>query len=880
MAVGKTVPWAEVLAYPLAATPVAVRHGFAITDVLKNMARPGRGEPPDRLYGDRWVGGVHLTTPALAMSTGQITDVSMLKWWKLEDPIAQSTVSGYTVEPYLCPRNNQIAGVWEVLGKTDDYCLEWVAVAGEYWLECIPDAEPRTVALSWTSSDRQLEYAAETWKPVPENQSWAMRLWWLGTGPLRGEEEEDSPYAEVGWGGGMWGLRFTALKPPQLGKYAKGEWQPVRTFDDADVDPFLLGEPMWLRVYHIAGRMVVELEPAGGKASHLVYTEKPTGPYGASDIRPVRTPEGVISLRGRGIPFKAQLHEVKWGHWVEEEKDEYGLVTAAHFDGAGSFKREYTCTRNVSANATKAAAFGYYENGNPQRRQTFPEGDAGTVATVTDKPLVNPHGQHVGKRQYTCTLTAHNPAQQTERVSPSHVVGEYLGYTPNAMCGAVTPFVHSVSVRLGHTTAEETVAPIDIRPAIRRMTGDMADPALQAGPVWNILVDRSLLPDCEITGGGGPVGDNWVNYVQKYHRLVINLAWHYEDGTIAAQEEDGTPHAKAAKLDGFITEWNPEASGFGEYAGTITARDPSVLLQAPAGIVDGRFAPLDILLMEKLDAGERKLMGWEGVKQILEVALGPDWADSLAHKFSATHYDLLKHKILLDPPQAGFFFPPPFGRDAYQWIQELAERDFAIFFFAPEAADPTKLVPWYANYFEYLADAPEIELPDAVYVAGDVDEAMISAASRHEPRRDVNRILVWGAPPGQQSLGGVMPALPAFSAEARIEQSDFPEQAIENTWERTLVLSGSRFWLKFVARIVALSTARLIRNVDVRGITVKVRGRPWLWWGWKARPKMEAAASDDIGLDGQLCRIMRINDVIDFDKSRWETRLRLAPEPA
>jgi len=119
------------------------------------------------------------------------------------------------------------------------------------------------------------------------------------------------------------------------------------------------------------------------------------------------------------------------------------------------------------------------------------------------------------------------------------------------------------------------------------------------------------------------------------------------------QDQDGIPHARVAKLDGFISAWNPEASGFGKYAGTIQARDPSILLQSPAGVVDGRFPPLDILLLEKLDEGDRRLMGWEGVQKILEVAIGPDWSDALEHSFSAGHYDLLKHRILLDPPHGG-----------------------------------------------------------------------------------------------------------------------------------------------------------------------------------------------------------------------------------
>lgn len=889
----KTVPWAEVLAYPLGATPVAVRRGFALTDQLARLQRDPKAAPPDAIFGDmpdRYVGGVRLTTPQLARGTGQLTDVDNLLWWDLVDQDEDSSVSGYTVAPFLCPRNNQLAWhpteghYWAVVGSTKYYCLEWLPVPQEnapcYWEECTPDAEPQTTAIVWKGSQWGQRYLAETALPLPANQNWAMRLWWKGSAPWREGDDANAPFFHVTWGGGAWDVQFSPLKPPQLGRNIRNEWRPVRTFEGFDVDPFLAGEPVWLKVFHIAGRLVVRLEPVGGKSTQVVYTEFAAKPWQGKEIRPVVSPLGSLALSGNGVTVTGQLHEIKWGRWVPEEENEYGVVTAAHLDGDGSFKREYTCTRKVSASATKAAAFGYYGGGNPHRRQGFPEGDAGTVASVQDAPLSDEFGHNLGKREYTCTLRAHNPILEAVEVSPPPVVGDYLAYTPTAMCGAATPLVHSVAIRLGHTTTKESLAPIDLRPALMGMEEDLADPALQAGPSWSFRLNRKLLADCLHTDTGLPVGGNWPQYVNKYHRIVANVAWQYADGTIAAIEDDGTSRPKVCRLDGFITSRDLEAPKFGEYPGTITARDPCVLLQQPAGIVDGRFGPLDTLLMEKLDIGERKLMGWEGVQYILETAIGPDWADELQTWFAADHYDLIKHAVLLNPPHGSWFFPPPFGRDVYQWIQQLAVRDFAIFFFGPKIADPTQLVPNYGNYYEYLAGMPELELPDAVYGGSDLDRLMQSAGGKQEPRHDYNRVLIWGKSPGQQDLGGVMPALPAWSAEARIESgSPVDEQNIEDTWERTLVLDGSEFWLWSVARVVALNFMRLVRGIDVRAIPITVRGHPYLWWGWKVRPKMTAPASDEVDIDGQLCRIMRVRNKWDLERGRWDTTIRAAPEP-
>jgi hypothetical protein len=874
----KTTPWAQVLVYPLEATPTVVRRGYAKTDVLAHLRRDPAAEPPDATLGDRWVGGVHLTTPTLALATGTIRTDRKLLWWDLNDSVESSKIGGYTVMPYLVPRNNAVFDPTRVTihGREDYRELLWIPRTGRWWADCMPDGEPATGAIDWRGTDRDEPFCIETMKDLPEGQNWAMRLWWLGEGPHYGEDDLYAPFAEITWGGNTWAVQFSSLKPPQLVRWVNGEWRACRQFGEFSLDPFLAGDPMWLKVFHIAGRMVVRLEPSGGaEAAQVVFTEMQEDAWGARVTKSVVSPRGPVSLSGRAVAMTAQLHEYKWGTWEPETTNEWGMVTPARLNNSGSFSREYSCNGIVNSTAQKAAAFGWWGDGSPTRRPGFSNGDAGSVGTVTDEPLRDSRGRTTGRRRYTCEIGANNPH------GPAVDEEEF---TETCMVGASSPFVYAVSIRLGHSTVSRSLAPIDIRPALVSMSEDLADPALQAGPAWRMNINRNLLGESLHGETGLPIGASWTNYLKRYHRLVVNVSWMHSNGlrSAAPWDPEGDAVDHYCRLDGFVSALGPATEAYGRWGGTIEARDACLLLQRPAGVIDGRFAPLDLLMMEKLDEGAHKLMGWEGVSYILETALGPDWAEELQTWFAASHYDLLTHKMLLDPPHGGFFFPPPFGQDAYSWIQTLAERDFALFFFGPSLTDPTKLVANYGNYFEYLAGAPTRELPDAVYQSGDEDDLIFSAGSQQMSRQDYNRVLVYGAPPGQGDLGGIMPALESFSAEARIETgSPIDEQNIADTWERTLVLSGTHFWLPLVARIVAQNTARLIRGVDMRGITLKVRGQPGVWWGWRVRPKMDGVASDPHGLnlDGQLSRIMRVRNDWDFERGTWETTLRVAPEP-
>lgn len=920
----KASPWIRALCYPLGETSIVTRPGFCRTDLLKQLSRNPDDAGPEVRLSDYSVGGVLSTTPAQAVDRGVIKSARNLRWWELIDPYAGTEVAGYTVAPYLVPRNNRMPDWVGIDGVQDPLPVQWEAVSGGnlhkimlafeksheeggeegvewrlldgmYWVTCRPDAEPQADAIAWRGTDRREEYLAKTTLPLPAGQSWALRLWWVGTAPVFRDatpltatgpggtatvdlSEEVNPYVQVVWGGGTWCVNFTLGRPPMLCRWVNGAWQIERTFEDFNTDLFADHEPMWLRAFNIAGRLVVQIETAGGKSSQVVYTATAPDRFGQPEIAPVSVPKGALLIGGRGVAFSAQLSEYRFGQWVPEERDVWGGVTPAHFDGDGSFQREYWCNRSVNEAAIASSAFGYYPDGNPARAGGLYEGDASQVATVTDEALYERRGHATvrsGKRRYTCTLSAHNPELTREMLDEGH---------PYAMAGARTPFVYGVCVKVGSSKTATSTEPVDIRPAIERASESLADPALAAGPSWTLNINRSLLGEAVHQGTGNPIGSGWTDYVTRNHRINIDLSWVNEDGTVSAGEPPygGAAASYVRRLIGFITAESPESGQFGDYSGTLQCRDFSVLLQAPAGLIDGRYAPLDFLLHEKLADGDRTLYGWEAVQDILAKALHPDIAATLVHEFPANHYDLLTHRMLLDPPSGGFFYPPPFGSDARQWIQQLCDRDFAVFFFAATVADATTVVPHYSNYYSHLEGAPTLTAYDARYVGVGTDDLLLGAGWQHDPRADINRVIAQGAPPGQMGLGGLMPALGAFSAEARIESgSPISEQNIADTWERTKLLTGAQYWLPHVARVVSVNFLRLLRGIDMRAVRLTVRGNPYLWWGWKVRPRMNAVASDPYGLrlHDQLCRIMRLQNVVDLKHGRYETELRVVPEP-
>ncbi len=892
----RRTPVMQLLAYPLGTVKRILRSGFALADDLRLLQKEKRSTEYGVLSPTIVGPGVILQEPEMAVQMGAVENVHGLRWWDLSDPLDGSEVSGFTLQPHAVGYNSIID--FSVAPDPAYYAIRWEIIEGgaEYWTTALPDDPPGTTGISWVSALRDMAFSAKTVKPLPRNQSFRVRVQFLGTARESMIEglEKILPYWRLTWGS-RWAIAFAPHLPPVIQEYrtnpareGKRDWVTIRRAD-AFGRQTLSGAPINIDIYHNAGRLVVELTSEDNKAQ-VVYTDRHQDrkKETVGEVRPVEWEEAKLQIEGRGVPFVARLSEMQWG----ELDEELAVPTAT---GQGYFERTYHCNRRGGdIDPVDKCAFGYYADGEATR-QTGQVGPSPTgLAHIEDSLVRDELGNFLGKHRYKCTLRGinhgHAIAVALADAEEDELPGE-LEYTPGplgglpwlglveiretAMWGSSSPLVFAVALRLAHATQTTDDSPIDLRPAVKKAHERLADPALQPGAEWTVELDRLLLPECPLQSTGLPVGNNWGNYVNKYHPITVGVGWNDQDYL--------TP-----RLIGYIWSTSPSLPRYGDYPTTLILRDMAARLQLPAGIIDGRFAPLDLIATKKFGEGE-KFYGWHAIEYILETALGPEVAERLQvyFDFEGRHkyMDLYKMELLCKTPPSGsgFVFPPPFGSSALDWIKKIAERDFAVFFFGQAYIDgEIDFVPCYGNYFEVVNNLPTIELPDSYYATGDLEKVFRSVDIRGEPSVDYNRVLAYGrlARTNADRLGGLIPALPGFSAEARIEDTSYPEQNIADTWERTMVIENPYVMVGAHASSIAAAVASWLHGVDVRHIGITCRGLPELWWGFKVTPKMESLTSDQsLNLDGKTLRVMRVDNDYDLEQGNWETKMAVADNP-
>ena len=199
-------------------------------------------------------------------------------------------------------------------------------------------------------------------------------------------------------------------------------------------------------------------------------------------------------------------------------------------------------------------------------------------------------------------------------------------------------------------------------------------------------------------------------------------------------------------------------------------------------------------------------------------------------------------------------------------------------------SDPTQIAPTYANYWEYIQGWPTMHIPTADYVDGDVNLLMRSGEWEQLEQEFYNEVQVWGNAPGQAELGGLIPALPQFSAKVPVYNT-IPELSEVYTWKRTKLLYGPQYYLPMVAQNVANFIARLLANVQVRRVKINCRGIECLWWGQKCQLVSTSGETDPqlvFNAPGtsspQTFRIMRVSN--HYTQSDWKTDLSIADLPS
>lgn len=740
----------------------------------------------------------------------------------VDEPTGTRT-AGYTLEPSLSARNCYIQGT-NITLPTDFEGLAFSA-RGDSWATVVPDYEPRTSAIKWYSANAETKYSARTVQELPQAQSFALQLQAFGYAG-------DNAYLAIQWGK-AYRIHIKANGEAALErKHRAIPWQWVKLRDiPIPAEQFAGEEPTWIWVRHIAGRIVLDLSQ--GKIRHRVtygaLTEKgnPEAPdrdeLRVDDLLPEAAP---LIVQGQGVPFTLRAHELRYAQ-------------------DGSIDRDFR--QQDGTGAPTAEAFGHH----PLTAERV--GGQGTVASVTVQQLTN------DQRRYTCSLKRNQ-----------------TGKPGQAMQGHVTPWVHGVTVAYDGNLPDYTQDALDIRPALSELTLEHGDPGLMPGATMTAKIDTRALPSCRIIGPNGEdkgaVGDNWRQYLERYHFARFKAWQHWSDGFVGVRSRSGELGADYELFQGYVWSLNPEMEGYEEEHLTVEFRDPIVRLQRPAGIIDSRFAPADALLMRKVrNGGAPRLEGWELVEYILKQSLGEAWAHRLRVGLWQTRYDLINYTLLMSPPMGGgFLFPPPFGQSALDWIKQIAEIDFAIFCFRNGRTGP---YPYYGSY--YLTG-----LHQESYTISDSDVVPASKAGwRQDPSQDFNVVQVWGRIPGDSGdYGGIMPAMPQLSATAWVNSS-IPEQDPRRTWERTLLKQGTHFYRPHIARFVASMIATGLSNKEIRNVSFTLaHGDPYFDWGQNVVVNFTApGSSNDLFTPGEEFRVMRLSHRFVFGQQpTWTTNLTCA----
>ena len=785
-----------------------------------------------------------------------------LRRWDLKDEKTGLRTVGYTLAPTPGHMNATIGRT--VQPATAHPMLDFTVRRGDRWATVMPDSQPGTTAVKWYSSDPDDgPFEAETSMALPRGQSWSLQLQTFGY-------HHDDAYLHIAWGQG-YGIE---LRGGEKARMARWRRTPDSTEPEPDPDSirelpygaeqFTEGSPIWMHVHHIGGRVVLELEQ-GRTSQQVVYAHLQTtgsDPKQPSySMKPIIPTEAPIRIRGYAAPFTARFAEMQYpesGHWDRP------------FDTGGG---------------TPFSKYAYGFHPAPERSQGGPSETLGDLATITT-------GVAEDRRSYyRCSLSRAGGGVDTEVQgdAPDGWTASPTSYVGRGMGGQLTPFVNAVTVRYPGAIRSPLGTALDLSPAVLSMDMEIADPEIAPGTVLRARLNRDIIADCRVVAADGTdlgaVGSAWPTYLGKYHRAALRVAWQYDDGATGVVTPGGVPYGDTPMFDGWVWSLSPEQPSYGDRPTTVEFRDGMIRLQKPAGLVDGRFGPADMLLAEKMatnPSADARLYGWEIVQHIIEQSMGAEAAGNLQVRFPTTHYDLLQHKMLLEPPfGSGFFWPAQYGQSAADWIRKIADADFANFFWGPRATAPYDWVPYYGWYFSIAAGMPTVELPDSAYVADDANKILASAGWQQQPSQDFNVIQVWGRfPQDSGEYREFMPALPAISGAAIVAPTTLPEQDQYNTWARTLLLEGTEYWLPGVARAVATNRARLQRSIDPRRLPLKVRGDPYWWWGYCVTIKATAPQSDpDLWTPGEVFRVMRVTHRWVFGQApSWETSLVAVPK--
>lgn len=445
-----------------------------------------------------------------------------------------------------------------------------------------------------------------------------------------------------------------------------------------------------------------------------------------------------------------------------------------------------------------------------------------------------------------------------------------------------SPYVSLVGIKFPGSTFSEPQTPIDVRPAAVSMKYSSGEPGLMASSEVQLELSRNLLDE---------LLPSWRTLLKPFAPVRVLAQWTYdgegdEAGTIV---EGGWTRV----FEGYIATFDQNVSGYAEKSLSVVLRDPTIRLKSPAGFVDERYGPLDLLYA--YGAGGPVYDG-DCVKYLLKTELGSSVAETINGNgdpllFSDTKFAMFTqekdsvgyfvfNQLMKPSSSSEFLLAPPFGRDVLSWINDsIAGPMDAVFFwgYSPYATPAVgdeyafgtpPLVPVYGNIFLYYMKMNTLKvLPDAIYLEGDANDLISSVSVETLTDKLYNEVVVWGQKP-KGMLGAMVPtitggraALPASHPNAAdhswrrvmLEQQDFIGQLVEKDYAQDLAIEMLNYFGDEAPRSVTV---------------VMPRGDETLRWGMMIQPKMQASGSDlEIGVNDKQFRIKRINHSWDLTGS-------------
>jgi hypothetical protein len=459
--------------------------------------------------------------------------------------------------------------------------------------------------------------------------------------------------------------------------------------------------------------------------------------------------------------------------------------------------------------------------------------------------------------------------------------------------GILTPLASAAAIQVDSELPAAAPTALELRPFLQSYEVTLPEPEVSQDGSGTTTAQFTCTLNRRHLTRKAPA---WESTLQQFSPITVDLGWDTYDsfsGSVIT--------SRSRVFEGYVLNPDRELTAHNNQSLRLLAHDETCRFKDPAGFIDERFAPLDVIP----NFTGADLYGAQAFQFLLELQSGVAMAASINGTgnplafFSSGHYPLLSYGATpgyfpsVEPiAEGGFTLPPPFGRYMMEWFAQLGGFDHAVFYWGISPLNPAAgVVPIYGDYRYIVAawDALYDEaftLPDDAYSAGDADVIFGTASVAMKAEKNYNEVRMYGKRPTDGALASLTPALPYAIGVAELPPTD-ANSAVQ-TWRRTL--SAQLDYLDKapgLAQNLANLTLAQLRGVEPKEVTFTIpRGDTGLHWGRRIRARMERASSTKQS-DGTLginsLEEFRIKQVthrgtIGGDTSKWfETSIVARP---